>query len=98
MNILVLVLLMTLVTFVPRLMPFLMIHPDRVPAWLSRVLRHIPHAALGALLIPGSLNAVEGMPVVSIVGMAIAAVLSWFRVNIVLVMAIVVLVMWPLAA
>lgn len=98
MNIYLLILLMTAVTYLPRLMPFLMIHPDRVPKWMNRVLRHIPHAALGALLIPGSLAAVDGQPVVSLVGMGLAALLFWFRVNIVLTMGIVVLVLWPLAA
>ncbi len=85
-EILLLVLGMTLVTYLPRLIPFVFLKADRIPERWRSLLGHIPHAALGALLIPGCINGVAGNPVASVAGIAAAGLVLWFKPNILLAM------------
>ncbi len=67
---------MALVTYIPRLAPFALLHRWSLPFGVRRVLEQIPAAALGALLIPDALNALPGRPGVAAVGLGVAVVLS----------------------
>ena len=78
MSLLFLVLAMMLVTYLPRLLPLVILGGRRLPKSLRLFLGCIPPAALGALIIPGGLEAVEGSLVLSIAGMAAAIVAAWF--------------------
>lgn len=71
----VLVFAMTAVTYLPRLLPFVLIDFSRLPPALIRVLRSVPAAALGALLVPGVATSVGGRIDASLAG-ALAAVLA----------------------
>ncbi len=51
---------MFLVTYVPRALPFLLGRELPFPRWLRRWLRLFPYAALGALILPGILDAAPG--------------------------------------
>jgi len=74
---------MMVVTYLPRLLPLAVLRNIRLPRRLSVFLSFIPFAAIGALIIPGGLGAVEGSWVLSAVGLAAAFVSAWLLRNIV---------------
>ena len=90
MNKVLLVLLMMAGTYIPRLMPFLL--PRRSPddpavsggsglKLLKKILASVPYAALGALILPGAVDAVPGEPLISIVGVMVAGLIAFFLGN-----------------
>lgn len=83
MKVLPLVILMMIVTYIPRMLPMYFIDVEKIPDELKRFLSFIPYAALGALILPGSVNAINGRPEVSVIGIATAAVIAWFNSNII---------------
>ncbi|HDQ14702.1 MAG TPA: AzlD domain-containing protein, partial [Sediminispirochaeta sp.] len=52
---------MALVTYIPRLLPFVLIDKEKLPPRLVRMLKNIPYAALGALIFPGILTVDENV-------------------------------------
>jgi len=84
MELLMIVILLAVVTYLPRLIPMYFFNVERIPAKLKLFLSFIPYAALGALILPGSINAISGKPVVSILGITCAAVIAWFNSNIII--------------
>jgi branched-subunit amino acid transport protein len=87
MDIFTVVLVMTAVTYIPRLVPMMFFRSDMIDPRIKRFLSYIPYAALGALILPGGINAVSGMPFVSITGILIAVVTAWFNRNIIITVA-----------
>ncbi|MDC7224327.1 MAG: AzlD domain-containing protein [Spirochaetales bacterium] len=81
MNHYLIVLTMMAVTYLPRLLPFLALDEEKIPGGLKKWLAWLPYAALGALIIPGSLSAIEGPWWISPLGLLIAAGISWFYNN-----------------
>jgi branched-subunit amino acid transport protein len=53
------IILMAILTYIPRMLPMVFLKDLRLPAWLNRFLRYVPYASLGALIFPGALYAVE---------------------------------------
>jgi len=78
-KILLMILGMTLVTYIPRLLPFLMVSNEDMPKRLRRFLTLIPYTALGALIIPGVFSATPDMPAASLVGISFAVIYAWFK-------------------
>lgn len=76
-NIIILIIGMTLVTYIPRLLPFLMISNRKMPTQLEKFLKLIPYTALGALIFPGGLNAISNYPIVSIISLTLAFIFAW---------------------
>lgn len=74
-----LILGMMLVTFIPRLLPFLFVSEKKLPQRLDRFLSFIPYTALGALIIPGVFSATPQMPQASLLGIGFACVYAWLR-------------------
>jgi branched-subunit amino acid transport protein len=68
---------MTAVTYLPRLLPIAVLKGIKLPERLALFLSFIPYAAIGALLIPGGLDAIEGNPVASVIGLAAALLSAW---------------------
>ena len=58
----VVILGMTLVTYLPRLWPFLLLKKVSLPPRFALFLRLIPYSALGALIMPGVIFSVPGRP------------------------------------
>jgi branched-subunit amino acid transport protein len=83
MDALTVIVFMTLVTYLPRLLPMYFINVEKIPFELKRFLSFIPYAALGALILPGSISAINGRPEVSVLGIAFAAFIAWFNSNII---------------
>ncbi len=90
MNKILLVVLMMAGTYIPRLIPFLL--PRREASegtaaegnglrFMKRTLSSVPYAALGALIIPGSVSAVPGEPLISFLGVLVAGVSAFFLGN-----------------
>lgn len=78
-KIILIVLGMTFVTYIPRLLPFLIVSSSKLPKKVHRFLKLIPYTALGALIIPGAFTAVPQMPLVGILGVSFAFIYSWLR-------------------
>ena len=64
---------MFLVTYLPRMAPFLIGRELELPGWVRRWLDYFPYAALGALIFPGILEAVPGHPWLSLAAGGVAA-------------------------
>ena len=84
MELLIIIILLAIVTYLPRLLPMYFFNVERIPPKLKLFLSFIPYAALGALILPGSINAISGKPMVSILGITFAAVIAWFNSNIII--------------
>ena len=83
MEIFIIIVSMAAVTYIPRLVPMYLIDIEKIPGRVKLFLSFIPYAALGALILPGSISAVNGKPLVSALGIASAILIAWFNSNIV---------------
>ena len=88
MEIYITVLVMAVVTYVPRLVPFLFFKTESINPEFRRFLSYIPYAALGALILPGSIGAVSGKPAVSAIAILITGITAWFNSNIIVSVAV----------
>ncbi|OMP67117.1 AzlD domain-containing protein [Domibacillus epiphyticus] len=52
---------MAAVTYIPRMLPFLMFKGKELPAFWQGILRNVPYATLGALIFPGILTFHENL-------------------------------------
>jgi branched-subunit amino acid transport protein len=66
-------------TYIPRLVPFFLVSKSSNSGWVSRFLKFIPYTALGALIVPGVVEAIPEMPFAGIAGIIFALLFSWFR-------------------
>jgi len=82
-----LILGMTIVTYVPRLLPALLMENTRFPDWFRRWLESIPYAALAALIFPAVLEVDPDHPGVGLAGTAAALLISIFRIHVLWAMA-----------
>ena len=87
MKYLLLVLGMAVVTYIPRLLPALILDRIAFPEWFKKWLQSIPYAALGALIFPGVLLVDQDQPLLGLAGGIVAIFLSWINLHITLVMA-----------
>ena len=88
MEIYITVLVMAVVTYVPRLVPFLFFKTESINPEFRTFLSYIPYAALGALILPGSIGAVSGKPAVSAIAILITGITAWFNSNIIVSVAV----------
>lgn len=86
MNLFILIAGMTAVTYIPRLIPFLLIRDRRLPPYIRRFLEILPVAALGALIFPGVIGAVDP-PWIGITAAFAAWLIAWFRGGMILAVA-----------
>ena len=86
---------MFLVTFAPRLIPFLFARQLDLPPWIKKWLKFFPYAALGALIFPGILEAVPGKPALAAGAGILAAVCALFirNITVIVVLAIAVVLL-----
>lgn len=76
---------MAVVTMVPRFIPAFIVNNMMFKDWINNWLQSIPYAALGALIFPAVLTIKEGSPQIGLVGALVAVALSFFGLNIILV-------------
>lgn len=53
------IILMAIVTFLPRMLPITFLKNMRLAPWLNRFLKFVPYASLGALIFPSALYSVN---------------------------------------
>jgi len=75
-NVVLLVVGMTAVTYVPRLIPLMMSGRHRLGPWQRRTMSLVPITAVGALLVPGGLSAVDGRVDLSAIGIVAAVAIT----------------------
>lgn len=73
---LLLILGMTLVTYIPRAIPAVLLEKLSFGGRMEKFLRLIPYTAMAALIFPGVFT-VDANPVIGIAGGAVAALLAW---------------------
>lgn len=74
---LVTALLMALVTYLPRMIPLVLLGDRKLPPFWENLLRYIPYAVLGALIFPETLTS-TGHFSSSLAGTVAALLLAWF--------------------
>lgn len=67
---------MTAVTYLPRVLPLVLHRGTRLAPWQRRALRLVPVTAIGALVIPGGIDAIAGRPDASAIGLLAAVALA----------------------
>lgn len=75
---------MMAVTYLPRLIPLLMMTERPLNPSLRRFLLYIPYTALSVLIVRGVMQAAPGMRFATIAGIAAASACSWFKGGLVL--------------
>lgn len=83
-KVLLIIIGMTLVTYLPRLLPFHIFSKMNLSKRMELFLKCIPYAALGALVIPDVFNAIEGNSTASVVGAVTAVLLTYIFKNMIL--------------
>jgi branched-subunit amino acid transport protein len=91
MNKITLILGMALVTYLPRVTPFILKNTKKNES-LDTFLKLIPYTALGALVIPGVFNAVSVKPLAGIIAALFAIFVAWKKENLVLTVVLSILV------
>lgn len=71
---------MAIVTYLPRMLPMVMLNRLRIPSFPRRMLKFMPYAVLGALIFPGVLDS-TGNPATAVPGAIVAVLLALFRAN-----------------
>jgi len=79
-------LIMGLVTYIPRALPFIVLPGAKMPPFVKRFLGNIPFAVLGALIFPGVLYS-AGEVSFGIIGGLVSVLMAFFELNLVLVVA-----------
>lgn len=78
-RILLIILASAAATYLPRVIPFILPFPERIPPFIARFLRVMPVAALGALIFPAVLLSFPEAPLAGLAGVAAAALVSLWR-------------------
>ncbi|HEX7056276.1 MAG TPA: AzlD domain-containing protein [Bacilli bacterium] len=81
---LLIVLGMALVTYIPRMLPLVVLQHLKLPAFLRRQMELIPYAVLGALIFPGVLYSTASIWS-AVAGATVAVLLSLLRANLLLI-------------
>ncbi|MBN6188310.1 AzlD domain-containing protein [Aneurinibacillus sp. BA2021] len=97
MTLVLLVLSMGAVTYIPRMLPIVLLQHLQLPPLVQRFFRYIPFAALGALIFPGILtSAGEDNMAAAIAGGLVCVLGAWLRWNVMIVVlaGIVAVLLW----
>ncbi|KPL61495.1 AzlD domain-containing protein [Rossellomorea vietnamensis] len=76
---------MAIVTYIPRMLPFLVFKGKELPPFLQGILRNVPFAVLGALIFPSILLIQEGNVLFGVVGTVAAFAIAFLGANVILV-------------
>lgn len=75
---------MAVVTYIPRMLPLVVLNGKNMPSLLQGVLKNVPYAALGALIVPGVFMVSEDIWF-GIVGVLTAFIVAYLGANVILV-------------
>jgi len=76
---------MAAVTYIPRMLPFVMFKGKELPSFVQGVLQNVPYATLGALIFPAVLFINEGNLVYGALGAAGAFLIAFLGANVIFV-------------
>ncbi|MFD2681303.1 AzlD domain-containing protein [Bacillus seohaeanensis] len=76
---------MAVVTYIPRMVPFLLFKGKELPPFLQGVLKNVPYAVLGALIFPKILLIQEGDIWFGITGALAAFLFAFLGANVIVV-------------
>lgn len=68
---------MTLVTYIPRMLPSVLIEKMRFGPKMEKFLNLIPYTAMAALIFPGVFTVDAAHPIIGVAGGAAAFLLAW---------------------
>lgn len=90
---------MALVTYIPRMLPLVALNGKEMPPFLQAVLKNVPYAALGALIVPGIFTFHDDWKF-GLIGAVTAFVVAYMRANVIVVVisAIAILSIYSLLA
>ncbi|WP_046175398.1 AzlD domain-containing protein [Domibacillus indicus] len=74
---------MSVVTYIPRMLPFVLLKGKELPSFWQNILRNVPYATLGALIFPGVLSFHENI-VFALIGAAAAFLIAFTGANIII--------------
>ncbi len=77
------ILSMALVTYLPRVLPSLLVGRMSFSPKVEKFLRLIPYTAMAALIFPGVISVDAARPEIGLVGGAVAGVLAWRKVPVI---------------
>jgi len=75
---------MMVVTYLPRLLPLLIMTGRPLPPVLKRFLQYIPYTALSALIVRGIMQSSPDMRLATVGGIIAAGICSWLKGSLVL--------------
>ncbi|MFC0475090.1 AzlD domain-containing protein [Robertmurraya beringensis] len=75
---------MGLVTYIPRMLPFVLFKGKELPSFLQGILKNVPYATLGALIFPGILFIQEDLWY-GLFGAAAAFIAAFLGANVIIV-------------
>jgi branched-subunit amino acid transport protein len=75
---------MGIVTYIPRMLPFVVFNGIKLPTFLQEVLKNVPSATLGALIVPGVFFIHEDIWF-GVIGFLSAFVAAWLGANVIIV-------------
>ena len=76
---------MGVVTYIPRMLPFILLKDKELPDFFQAVLRNIPYATLGALIFPAILLLHDGDMMFGIVGLFASVLFALLGANVIFV-------------
>lgn len=79
-----LVIIMAVVTYIPRAIPMIYLNDKKLPPFLNRFLKFIPFAALGALIFPQIIYSTDNISS-ALFGSIVAVILAYFRSSVIIV-------------
>lgn len=83
-NIMPLIIMMGLVTYLPRMLPMVLLRDAKLNPFLKSFLKYIPFAVLGALIFPGILNSTGNINS-ALVGGTVSVILALLGFNLMVV-------------
>lgn len=84
MDVLLMILGMTAVTYIPRALPAVILEKLKFSANVEKFLKLIPYTAMSALIFPGIFTVDTAHPEIGIIGGLTAILLAWHKVQVVL--------------
>lgn len=76
---------MAVVTYIPRMLPFVMFRGRELPPFIQGILQNVPFATLGALIFPAVLLINEGNLLYGVAGAAAAFIIAFLGANVIIV-------------
>jgi branched-subunit amino acid transport protein len=75
---------MGIVTYIPRMLPLVVFNEVKMPPFLQGVLKNVPYATLGALIVPGIFFINEDIWF-GVLGFLSALIAAWLGANVIIV-------------